>query len=157
MIALSQIQNAANNSADLNYDGTVNTADLLLLTSNVGSACDGHCPTDLNNDGVTNSSDLLILMQQWGSINISTEGETGNNTSEETQEEETHEHGDSTWNTDAPILLDAVYYDQLARSAERIALGEELNEGELTRAWCDQNNCCSTNDLQRWRRLVRRW
>ena len=138
MIALSQT--TVTNSADLNNDGVVNTADLLLITSNFGTACDGDCPTDLNNDGVTNSADLLILMQQWGSVNLSTEGETGNNTSEETQEEETHNHGNTTWNTDGPVLLDAVYYDQLARSAERIALGEDLNEGEFTRAWCAENN-----------------
>lgn len=143
MIALSQT--TVTNSADLNNDGVVNTADLLLLTSNFGTACDGDCPTDLNNDGVTNSADLLILMQQWGSVNLSTEGETGNNTSEETQEEETHNHGNTTWNTDGPILLDAVYYDQLARSAERIALGEDLNEGEFTRAWCAENNVAVDN------------
>ena len=68
MIALSQIQNTANNSADLNNDGTVNTADLLLLISNVGTACDGDCPTDLNNDGVTNQSDILAVMQSWGAV-----------------------------------------------------------------------------------------
>jgi len=140
MIALSQIQTTANNSADLNNDGEVNTADLLLLTSNVGTACDGDCPTDINNDGVTNSADLLILMQQWGSVSISTEGEAGNNTSEETEEEETHDHGNTTWNTNGPVLLDAVYYDQLARSAARIALGEDLNEGEMTKTWCAENN-----------------
>ena len=138
MIALSQT--TVTNSADINNDGVVNTADLLLLTSNVGTACSDDCQTDLNNDGVTNSADLLILMQQWGSVSISTESETGNNTSEETQEEETHNHGNTSWNTDAPVLLDAVYYDQLARSAERIALGEDLNEGEFTKAWCAENN-----------------
>ena len=67
MIALSQT--TATNSADLNNDGVVNTADLLLLISNVGTACDGDCPTDLNNDGVTNHSRYFgSVMQSWGAV-----------------------------------------------------------------------------------------
>ena len=148
MIALSQIQNTANNSADLNNDGTVNTADLLLLTSNVGTACDGDCPTDLNNDGVTNSADLLILMQQWGSISISTEGETGNNTSEETQEEETETESapqDMSWQGQGPVLLDAILYDQDTRlfshgGYARWHNAQEYNQGEFAQAWASSNN-----------------
>ena len=146
MIALSQT--TVTNSADINNDGVVNTADLLLLTSNVGTACDGECSTDLNNDGVTNTADLLILMQQWGSISISTESETGNNTSEETQEEETETDNaplDMSWQGQGPVLLDAILYDQDTRffshgGYARWHNAEEYNQGEFAQAWASSNN-----------------
>ena len=146
MIALSQT--TVTNSADLNNDGVVNTADLLLLTSNFATACDGDCPTDLNNDGVTNTADLLILMQQWGSISISTESETGNNTSEETQEEETETDNaplDMSWQGQGPVLLDAILYDQDTRffshgGYARWHNAEEYNQGEFAQAWASSNN-----------------
>ena len=146
MIAMSQT--TVTNSADINNDGVVNTADLLLLTSNVGTACSDDCPTDLNNDGVTNSADLLILMQQWGSVSISTESETGNNTSEETQEEETETDNaprDMSWQGQGPVLLDAILYDQDTRyfshgGYARWHNAEEYNQGEFAQAWASSNN-----------------
>jgi T5SS/PEP-CTERM-associated repeat protein len=49
---------------DINNDGVVNTADLLLLLAAWGD-CPG-CPEDLNDDGVVNTTDLLTLLANWG-------------------------------------------------------------------------------------------
>jgi len=49
---------------DLNCDGVVNGADLLIMLSSWGP-CAG-CPGDLNNDGVINGADLLIMLSSWG-------------------------------------------------------------------------------------------
>jgi hypothetical protein len=51
--------------ADLNGDGLVNVADLLILFDNWG-ACNDDCTGDLNGDGVVNVADLLILFDNWG-------------------------------------------------------------------------------------------
>ncbi|MFM1932245.1 MAG: hypothetical protein RL226_1548 [Bacteroidota bacterium] len=51
--------------ADLNNDGLVNTADLLILLSNMG--CTSNCgAADMNNDGAVNTADLLILLSMLG-------------------------------------------------------------------------------------------
>ncbi len=51
--------------ADLNGDGIVSTADLLLLLSSWGEI--GDCPlADLNGDGVVGTADLLLLLVNWG-------------------------------------------------------------------------------------------
>jgi hypothetical protein len=50
--------------ADLNGDGLVNVADMLILFDNWGS-CSG-CPADLNGDGLVNVADMLILFDAWG-------------------------------------------------------------------------------------------
>jgi hypothetical protein len=50
---------------DLNNDGVVNVADLLIMFDQWGN-CD-DCPADLNGDGVVNVADLLILFNNWGS------------------------------------------------------------------------------------------
>ena len=47
-----------------NGDGTVGTADLLLVVAN-WSAGAGN-PADLNNDGVVNITDLLTCVDAWG-------------------------------------------------------------------------------------------
>ncbi len=138
MIALSQIQNTANNSADLNNDGTVNTADLLLLISNVGTACDGDCPTDLNNDGVTNQSDILAVMQSWGAVPGWTDPNAEAESSEETETESASQ--DMSWKTNGPVLLDAIYYDQLSSDEQRSSYGEALHQGEQSRTWVASNN-----------------
>jgi hypothetical protein len=50
---------------DVDGDGIVNTADLLLLLADWGCA-DSYCPGDLNEDGITNTADLLTLLADWG-------------------------------------------------------------------------------------------
>lgn len=49
---------------DLNGDGTVGIADLLILLG-VWGECDG-CAADLNGDGVVDVADMLILLGEWG-------------------------------------------------------------------------------------------
>lgn len=50
---------------DLNGDGVVNVADMLILLGQWGP-CSGDCAADLNNDGVVDVADLLILLSNWG-------------------------------------------------------------------------------------------
>ncbi|MDY7109152.1 MAG: C25 family cysteine peptidase, partial [Planctomycetota bacterium] len=47
---------------DLNGDGVVNTADLLILLENWGTAGDG----DIDGDGEVDTADLLALLSAWG-------------------------------------------------------------------------------------------
>jgi len=52
---------------DLNGDGEVDGADLLILLSNWGECADpGDCLGDLNTNDVVDGADLLILLQNWG-------------------------------------------------------------------------------------------
>lgn len=52
---------------DLNGDGVVNVADLLILLAAWGQCpSKGNCPADLNGDGVVNVADMLLLLSQWG-------------------------------------------------------------------------------------------
>jgi hypothetical protein len=52
---------------DLNCDGAVDGADLLILLSAWGDCPDpGNCPADLNNDGAVDGADLLLLLSNWG-------------------------------------------------------------------------------------------
>ncbi|MDZ4822009.1 MAG: serine hydrolase [Flavobacteriales bacterium] len=51
---------------DFNFDGTINTSDLLLFMSGFG--CVAECASDMNNDGNANTSDLLLFMALYGSI-----------------------------------------------------------------------------------------
>lgn len=48
---------------DLNGDGTVNVADLLVLLADWGQ---NGGPADINGDGVVNTEDLLLLLASWG-------------------------------------------------------------------------------------------
>ncbi len=51
---------------DLNYDGSVDQSDVLLLLQSWGSCGDpALCPADLNGDGVVDVSDLLIMLNNW--------------------------------------------------------------------------------------------
>jgi hypothetical protein len=50
---------------DVDGDGIVNTADLLLLLADWGCS-DSYCPGDLDEDGETNTADLLTLLADWG-------------------------------------------------------------------------------------------
>jgi hypothetical protein len=52
---------------DLNGDGVVDGADLLILLSQWGACRDADdCPADLNNDGTVDGADLLVLLANWG-------------------------------------------------------------------------------------------
>lgn len=53
---------------DLNGDGSIGTADLLILLANWGPCPDlpDTCPTDLDLNGTVGTSDLLILLSNWG-------------------------------------------------------------------------------------------
>ena len=52
---------------DIDGDGTVGAADLLILLSNWGRCgdCD-DCPADLDRNCTVGASDLLILLSNWG-------------------------------------------------------------------------------------------
>jgi hypothetical protein len=53
--------------ADLNCDGIVDGADLLILLSSWGQCQKGDdCDADLNGDGIVDGADLLILLANWG-------------------------------------------------------------------------------------------
>ncbi len=53
--------------ADLNCDGAVGVADLLLLLAAWGTCADiEDCPADLTDDGSVGVADLLMLLQHWG-------------------------------------------------------------------------------------------
>jgi subtilisin family serine protease len=53
--------------ADLNCDGVVDGADLLILLGEWGTCPDPtDCPADLNGDGTVDGADLLILLGNWG-------------------------------------------------------------------------------------------
>jgi hypothetical protein len=53
--------------ADLNCDGAVDGADLLILLSAWGDCPNpGNCPADLNSDGAVDGADLLLLLSNWG-------------------------------------------------------------------------------------------
>jgi hypothetical protein len=52
---------------DLNCDGVVDGADLLILLSAWGECDDAkNCPEDLNDDGFVDGADLLLLLSNWG-------------------------------------------------------------------------------------------
>lgn len=48
---------------DLNFDGTVNAADLTILLNGWGTGASGG---DINGDGNTDAADLAILLSNWG-------------------------------------------------------------------------------------------
>jgi hypothetical protein len=52
---------------DMNGDGVVDGADLLILLSVWGDCEDcNDCPADLNDDCIVDGADLLILLSNWG-------------------------------------------------------------------------------------------
>ena len=56
---------------DINYDGVVNTTDLLMLLGSWGDCPEPPeppepCPADVNGDGTVNTADLLALLGTWG-------------------------------------------------------------------------------------------
>jgi hypothetical protein len=50
---------------DFNYDGQINTTDLLFFLSEFGCN-ESPCVTDLSGDGLTNTSDLLVFLSTFG-------------------------------------------------------------------------------------------
>ena len=55
------------NSADLNGDGRVGVADLLILFAEWGPCADcDNCPADLNGDCVVGVGDMLLMFANWG-------------------------------------------------------------------------------------------
>ena len=49
---------------DVNGDGEVGFADLLLVLARWGKAC-GDCPEDLSGNGVVDFDDVLALLTNW--------------------------------------------------------------------------------------------
>ncbi|MEC8100757.1 MAG: hypothetical protein VX109_00645, partial [Planctomycetota bacterium] len=49
---------------DVNGDGEVGFADLLLILARWGEAC-GDCPEDLSGNGVVDFDDVLALLTNW--------------------------------------------------------------------------------------------
>ncbi len=57
----------SSNPADLNGDGVVSTADLLILLSSWGPCDDcNDCPADIDDNCSVGTGDLLILFTNWG-------------------------------------------------------------------------------------------
>ena len=129
----------ASPSADFNDDGVVDANDLMALTSNLNTPCDGDCQTDLTGDNYTNSSDLIALMQQWGAVPGYVHDISQSNQQQDTTEPSRDPNRDMSWQNQDPVLMDAIYYDYLARSQARQDLAEELNQGALTKEWTANN------------------
>lgn len=60
--------NAFHSPGDLNCDGVVSVADLLIVLDNWGECPGGTsgCEGDANHDGLVNVEDLLIILDHWG-------------------------------------------------------------------------------------------
>ena len=56
-----------NTPGDLDGDGSVGVADLLILLANWGPCADcDNCPADIDGDCIVSIADLLILLANWG-------------------------------------------------------------------------------------------
>ena len=129
--------------ADFNNDGNVDASDLVVLVGNINSSCNDECPTDLNEDGYTDTADLMELMSQWGPVPNWLPEETDEMTQNPTPVRD--ENRDMSWQGQAPVLLDAIYYDQLTEHLnrggyDRWNTANEYNQGEYTKAWASENN-----------------
>jgi hypothetical protein len=60
------IEITASCTGDLDGNGIVDFADLLILLSAWGNCPDDTCPADLDESGAVDFSDLLILLNVWG-------------------------------------------------------------------------------------------
>ena len=128
-------------NADFNNDNVIDTYDLLLLTSTLNQSCDSNCPSDLNNDGVTDVSDMMILIGQWGPVG---NGNQASNSSSDSAQSTPRNH-DLSWQNEAPVLLDAIYYDQYTElfshgGYDRWHTAQVHNQGEHAKAWAQENN-----------------
>ena len=129
--------------ADFNNDGNVDTTDLVTLVSNLNAACSDECVTDLSEDGITDTTDLMLLMQQWGPVPGWVD-----DTPDEQQDAYApirDANRDMSWQDEAPVLLDAIYYDQYTEflhygGYNRWNPANEYNQGEHTAAWTAANN-----------------
>ncbi len=130
-------------NADFNNDGTVDSTDLMQVTSQLGTVCEGDCPTDLNQDGITNSTDITFLMDVWGAVpgwvDPNADADSGQN-----EEEVPRAPVDLSWQGQGPVLLDAIYYDQYTEfyshgGYNRWNSAKEYNQGEYTKAWAAAN------------------
>jgi len=129
--------------ADFNNDGNVDTTDLVTLVSNLNAVCSDECVTDLSEDGITDTTDLMLLMQQWGPVPGWVD-----DTPDEQQDAYApvrDANRDMSWQDEAPVLLDAIYYDQYTEflhygGYNRWHLANEYNQGEHTAAWTAANN-----------------
>ena len=122
-------------NADFNNDGIVDTADLITLTSVLGTNCEGDCQTDLDNNGINDQQDVLVLMQSWGAVEGWTASENASN-----EADSQTPNRDLSWQGKGPVLLDAIYYDQLSTNDQRSSYAEQLNQGEQTKAWVASND-----------------
>ena len=127
--------------ADFNQDGNVDSSDLVALTSKLNTSCDQECPTDLNQDGITDVADLMILMEQWGPVSDIAPQEEEQDQPAPTRDADR----DMSWQGQAPILFDAVYYDQYTElfshgGYNRWHSAQEYNQGEHTMAWASEND-----------------
>jgi hypothetical protein len=129
--------------ADFNNDGNVDASDLVALVGNINSSCNDECPTDLNEDDFTDIADLMELMSQWGPVPNWSPEEADEMTQNPTSTRD--ENRDMSWQGQAPVLLDAIYYDQLTQHLNRGGYDRwntaiEYNQGEYTKAWTSENN-----------------
>jgi hypothetical protein len=53
-------------AGDFNFDGFIDTFDLLVLLSNMG--CTQNCATDLNGDDAVSTMDILLFLSIWGTF-----------------------------------------------------------------------------------------
>jgi hypothetical protein len=66
-VILNETEPSCPSPADLNCDGVVDGADLLILLSNWGECADcDDCLGNLNDDCTVDGADLLILLSNWG-------------------------------------------------------------------------------------------
>ena len=130
--------------ADFNNDGSVDAIDLVHLVGKLNTPCDDVCPTDLNEDQLTDMADLMELMSQWGPV-PNWEPEETEELVEQNPAPMRDENRDMSWQGQAPVLLDGIYYDQLTEHLNRGGYDRwhtaiEYNQGEYTKAWTAENN-----------------
>jgi len=137
----------ANQTADFNNDGNIDAMDLVALTSTLNSTCEGNCPTDLNEDGNIDTADLMILMGQWGPVPgwVPSDETEGPVFEEEDAPFERDPNRDMSWQNAAPVLLDAIYFDQYTElfhhgGYDRWHNAQEYNQGEHTMSWLSAND-----------------
>ena len=137
----------ANQTADFNNDGNIDAMDLITLTSALNLACDNSCPTDINQDGVTDTMDLNLLMGLWGPVPgwVPSEETTSDTPETEGTPFQRDPNRDMSWQNEAPVLLDAIYFDQYTElfhhgGYDRWHNAQAFNQGEHTMSWLSSNN-----------------
>jgi hypothetical protein len=64
-------------TGDVNNDGVVNTADLIIIISNFGRTSGFTAGSDVNSDNIVNLYDLVIIGQNWGTSGAVSTGISG--------------------------------------------------------------------------------